>query len=239
MLFSPRMWRCFWQRINFFRLHQIFSTYVEVFLFVPFCKMIFEIFSTYVEVFLSRVLIIETIFNFLHVCGGVSNWFSDLPAEVRFSPRMWRCFLSEKQHSGSSMIFSTYVEVFLNRQCTPSQKSDFLHVCGGVSPPVERVVAVTEFSPRMWRCFFKDDCDIHTIIIFSTYVEVFLRLMSVVKTRWNFLHVCGGVSAFQPSVLDSQRFSPRMWRCFYPEIEDLYFGTIFSTYVEVFPTHCK
>ena len=70
--FSPRMWRCFYAQAVIIRPSSIFSTYVEV--------------------FLSPVLHTTGLLNFLHVCGGVSNWFSDLPAEVRFSPRMWRCF---------------------------------------------------------------------------------------------------------------------------------------------------
>ena len=95
----------------------------------------------------------EQIEDFLHVCGGVSGTKLSDWAQRKFSPRMWRCFGDQADELLADLIFSTYVEVFLWPLGLRPANMNFLHVCGGVSPPVERVVAVTEFSPRMWRCF--------------------------------------------------------------------------------------
>ena len=51
---------------------------------------------------------------------------------------------------------------------------------------------------------------------------------------FNFLHVCGGVSAKYLDEDVEHAFSPRMWRCFLSLIEPRQLPNIFSTYVEVF-----
>ena len=53
--FSPRMWRCFSALVLEERERKIFSTYVEV--------------------FLRRTALICESTDFLHVCGGVSQYF--------------------------------------------------------------------------------------------------------------------------------------------------------------------
>ena len=51
------------------------------------------IFSTYVEVFLWMVVSYKVPRNFLHVCGGVSGLQPSALSVSVFSPRMWRSFL--------------------------------------------------------------------------------------------------------------------------------------------------
>ena len=46
----------------------------------------------------------------------------------------------------------------------------------------------------MWRCFYKTTFDAGYLIIFSTYVEVFLSVLVTLAEAADFLHVCGGVS---------------------------------------------
>ena len=91
--FSPRMWRCF----RFTAWWQIGRV----------------IFSTYVEVFPRRTSLRRAIQHFLHVCGGVSGLRESWKCPYKFSPRMWRCFQAGVSFIYRSLIFSTYVEVFL------------------------------------------------------------------------------------------------------------------------------
>ncbi len=88
----------------------------------------------------------------------------------------------------------------------------------------------------MWRCFLYDFISYHFVNIFSTYVEVFPTRAIRADNPHHFLHVCGGVSLFLAISLDSNSFSPRMWRCFLARRTQKATGGIFSTYVEVFPS---
>ena len=172
------------------------------------------IFSTYVEVFPSNKHLTESRRHFLHVCGGVSVKQVILLRNLKFSPRMWRCFRCQKPRSWPPIIFSTYVEVFLASALKSQNHVYFLHVCGGVSKDRYSSTGGLEFSPRMWRCFPVLNKEIFVQGIFSTYVEVFLNLLLPTIQRCNFLHVCGGVSIGISTVWNLVKFSPRMWRCF-------------------------
>ena len=153
-----------------------------------------DIFSTYVEVFLSRILVVAGWLYFLHVCGGVSEWFRDENLQDSFSPRMWRCFLFSALVTAGEAIFSTYVEVFLTTYQKNKSGAHFLHVCGGVSLSTIQTISRKQFSPRMWRCFFVMQSSFEALLIFSTYVEVFLTRQNAQSLFQNFLHVRGGVS---------------------------------------------
>ena len=127
---------------------------------------------------------------------------------------MWRCFSLVHLNSHWSLIFSTYVEVFLGISMDKAVLSNFLHVCGGVSQIPQNLNTPLLFSPRMWRCFLLPEGPAWECEIFSTYVEVFLCASSNRRYERNFLHVCGGVSESMMTKKDVAR--------------------IFSTYVEVF-----
>ena len=172
------------------------------------------IFSTYVEVFPKRYGITKRRADFLHVCGGVSNAKVLFVLRGRFSPRMWRCFQTDDVVTGNTEIFSTYVEVFLRYQADSFLDFYFLHVCGGVSEALIQAIETREFSPRMWRCFSILTVRLNENQIFSTYVEVFLRIERLYVAPCDFLHVCGGVSIKRSVLPRSFEFSPRMWRCF-------------------------
>ena len=136
--FSPRMWRWsrdWWcQRSNLW----VFSTYVEVILFIsPFssCSI-----------------------SFLHVCGGDPKYY--LPDEfvLLFSPRMWRWSYSASLPITPFKVFSTYVEVILIALTNQRFFLCFLHVCGGdpyCHLPYNRP---SRFSPRMWRWSSASQC---------------------------------------------------------------------------------
>lgn len=51
------------------------------------------------------------------------------------------------------MVFSTYVEMFLNSASLSISVERFLHICGDVSMKNSDYTLKNEFSPRMWRCF--------------------------------------------------------------------------------------
>ena len=153
--FSPRMWRCFYKR---------YRTLYEA-----------KIFSTYVEVFLSRKRRRISRRDFLHVCGGVSYCLLCKVCFKKFSPRMWRCFFIQEDPPLERVIFSTYVEVFLDSCNARLRCADFLHVCGGVSRLEKMLRTFMAFSPRMWRCFLIRSTCLILKCIFSTYVEVFLK----------------------------------------------------------------
>ena len=147
------MWRCFHRYFDCLESGQIFSTYVEVFL------------------LLIRLKVLPK--YFLHVCGGVSEWFRDENLQDSFSPRMWRCFSCAYVARYVTKIFSTYVEVFLRSVAGMENRLYFLHVCGGVSAAYGFDMRVYGFSPRMWGCFQVSLSASDANAIFSTYVEVF------------------------------------------------------------------
>ncbi len=127
---------------------------------------------------------------------------------------MWRCFYQRKSYRCSWAIFSTYVEVFLNRIIRIFTFTHFLHVCGGVSPAMLESPITHKFSPRMWRCFHRRnealDCRKFSPRMWRCFREAMQN-----RHQWeDFLHVCGGVSLGHQSYYGHQQFSPRMWRCF-------------------------
>ena len=74
--FSPHTWRCFLQML--INPNQL------------------EVFSTYVEVFPQQKLLLRDESGFLHIRGGVSEWFRDENLIDSFSPHTWRCFSKPK-----------------------------------------------------------------------------------------------------------------------------------------------
>ena len=73
--------------------------------------------------------------------------------------------------------------------------------------------------------------------VFSTSVEVFLRLNSYKTDNPSLLHVRGGVSIYRASFLFALGSSPRPWRCFRLSRDGASDAVVFSTSVEVFPDH--
>ena len=71
-------------------------------------------------------------------------------------------------------------------------KPCFLHVCGG--------------DPNIFRGQNLG------ALVFSTYVEVILKLAVRALFPNGFLHVCGGDPGFANAKATGDAFSPRMWR---------------------------
>ena len=116
----------------------------------------FGIFSTYVEVILTFNDNSESKTNFLHVCGGDPMNHYRNTKFYQFSPRMWRW--SPTSHLVRSRILY------------------FLHVCGG-DPKIMLVSCFSSrFSPRMWRWSYQELAAKYADNIFSTYVEVILKM---------------------------------------------------------------
>ncbi len=91
------------------------------------------VFSTPVEVFPSHFTHAEGFMGLLHARGGVSTskrYGLDMP---KSSPRPWRCFLLLKMPCGYLTVFSTPVEVFLERVGIAPDTIRLLHARGGVS----------------------------------------------------------------------------------------------------------
>ena len=90
-----------------------------------------------------------------------------------------------------------------------------LHVCGGdpwVCPvPFMWIL----YSPRMWRWSWHVRLKVTVVLVFSTYVEVILKVAESDEKPTGILHVCGG----DPT----------------NSTEKAYVDTVFSTYVEVIP----
>ena len=112
--------------------------------------------------------------------------------------------------------------------------SSFLHVRGGVSRREELASKREEFSPRAWRCFLSPLFARYRKGVFSTCVEVFLDVKSLLLDVTSFLHVRGGVSSELIREFMQSGFSPRAWRCFPPIVYWFWCRCVFSTCVEVF-----
>ena len=152
-------------------------------------------------------------------------------------------------------VFSTFVEVFLDRESPYGKRNSFLHVRGGVSKYEDWENFITGFSPRSWRCFQVGRIHYRRKRVFSTFVEVFLNSDLYWLESMGFLHVRGGVSQIWKSNIQITEFSPRSWRCSkYEDWENFITGfsprswrcfycsyrlrrghSVFSTFVEVFP----
>ena len=85
----------------------------------------------------------------------------------------------------------------------------------------------------MWRWSHVGKVQFLASSVFSTYVEVILTKISLVRLALGILHVCGGDPKKGVRLWKEKSYSPRMWRW------SLLFGArriieiVFSTYVEV------
>ena len=171
---SPRPWRCFCNARTRKCTRVVFSTSVEVFLGAP-------------AVPVSDV-------RLLHVRGGVSIDKTTEREFVGSSPRPWRCFQGTSRLSNVDSVFSTSVEVFPRLRSDQRKEVGFLHVRGGVSSAGFSVEGPDESSPRPWRCFPIVGRAHAVLDVFSTSVEVFLKLDFETVLNLRLLHVRGGVS---------------------------------------------
>ena len=166
------------------------------------------------EVFLIKSRGIYCNLCFLHASGGVSNFRVLLLFLRMFSPRQWRCFSIAIFKNLKLNVFSTPVEVFLKKTGKNDYAKCFLHASGGVSVLVICITFFLLFSPRQWRCFEALKNLLFIPQVFSTPVEVFLKIAYTKEGKKGFLHASGGVSCGSGSLRNNGEFSPRQWRCF-------------------------
>ena len=74
--------------------------------------------------------------------------------------------------------------------------------------------------------------------VFSTYVEVILKLWATTDAISGFLHVCGGDPMLDSTLSQYEKFSPRMWRWSIENEFGISIPEVFSTYVEVILNFC-
>jgi len=110
---SPRPWRCFQFWGHALQGLSVFSTPVEVFL------------------WLSSGLV--GLLGLLHARGGVSISYCPGANRGGSSPRPWRCFSNAQNRPFFISVFSTPVEVFLNLSLITLPGAGLLHARGGVS----------------------------------------------------------------------------------------------------------
>ena len=211
---SPRPWRCFWSRAI-----QGISVWV---------------FSTSVEVFLRKGTQSIVISRLLHVRGGVSRSHGHKTAIPVSSPRPWRCFYRDCLEFSFARVFSTSVEVFPLTVLIVLKRACLLHVRGGVSKAGSLLESAMRSSPRPWRCFQSTLGLLSGVTVFSTSVEVFLRIGFSLSSASSLLHVRGGVSVNKKKVTARIESSPRPWRCFRGCHGQDPGRQVFSTSVEVF-----
>ena len=156
--YSPRMWR--WSYVN------------------PKAEAQIKVFSTYVEVILFTRLHKRDWNSILHVCGGDPNKLWKAVTDCKYSPRMWRWSCHKFSHSTRIAVFSTYVEVI--PWIAPPEALPFciLHVCGGDPVIGQFGGSKSAYSPRMWRWSLERQALNSSSLVFSTYVEVILHLMT-------------------------------------------------------------
>ena len=88
-------------------------------------------------------------------------------------------------------------------------------------------------SPRMWRWSYCTPFNVFAISVFSTYVEMILRLLTGILVVISVLHVCGDDPFWNLKQFSKPWCSPRMWRWSYSSL-NAHSGTlVFSTYVEM------
>ena len=153
-----------------------------------------------------------------------------------YSPRMWRWSPTLTIRSLRMSVFSTYVEVIPTQSGMRITKSCILHVCGGDPGSLVAFEPGYKYSPRMWRWSYHASSAIHTITVFSTYVEVILLCKSISLVNPGILHVCGGDPKDTEFSKEKMAYSPRMWRWSFASLGCLYSSPVFSTYVEVIPS---
>ena len=170
------------------------------------------VFSTYVEVILKIYVVACQSLRILHVCGGDPLKPLDKWKAFWYSPRMWRWSQRKMKNDLSRYVFSTYVEVILEKASVFRVKNSILHVCGGDPELGLSSLNNMKYSPRMWRWSPIELILVIFIAVFSTYVEVILKFVTVVLWRDRILHVCGGDPYHLNHHPFQLQYSPHMWR---------------------------
>ena len=169
----------------------------------------------------------------LHVCGDDPSSIAEDGSFELYSPRMWRWSYRSISYVLHMPVFSTYVEMILYYIFFVVFIVCILHVCG--DDPCFGLPArlYASYSPRMWRWSPYPTNAPSTIIVFSTYVEMILKMTTYSLIYTSILHVCGDDPIASRRHLKRTRYSPRMWRWSYYHPTSIHNCLVFSTYVEM------
>ena len=178
-------------------------------------------------------LLNEEHLRILHVCGGDPVILTRWVRQLRYSPRMWRWSREQKLEKARAEVFSTYVEVILPKVRMSIPVPSILHVCGGDPKLFHKPFWFSGYSPRMWRWSSFGTCLWVASYVFSTYVEVILKVWPSAREASSILHVCGGDPIKYPKTELMVVYSPRMWRWSRIWLVLNVKRSVFSTYVEV------
>ena len=154
-LLSPRMRGCFREGERFATLCRAFPAYAGMFP-ISSCRPL-------------------TKARFPRVCGDVSATSNSCGASIRLSPRMRGCFRALEVERFGASAFPAYAGMFPRSEKERDASAGFPRVCGDVSPPIERVVAVTRLSPRMRGCFSNRIRRNNVLGAFPAYAGMFPR----------------------------------------------------------------
>ena len=150
--------------------------------------------------------------SILHVCGGDPKMPFIRSCTLKYSPRMWRWSCGLPLWNVAETVFSTYVEVILFPSWLDPAITSILHVCGGDPKLPWFFLSRAPYSPRMWRWSCQRHLSTNPFLVFSTYVEVILRINVVLPESSCILHVCGGDPRESSTDTWMNMYSPRMWR---------------------------
>ena len=137
------------------------------------------------------------------------------------SPRMWGCFYGFPVYRQIAQVFPTHVGVFPGQSHWDSVRPCLPHACGGVSLKPWHPSTVSPSSPRMWGCFLLYYPVLLFSAVFPTHVGVFLCSAGCCGAAMGLPHACGGVSGFRRHTASGTWSSPRMWGCFWGDIDSL------------------
>ena len=172
LVYSPRVWRWSRRRSPFYDSQGVFSTSVEV---IP-----------------MNCNYSATVNCILHECGGDPMEDYKIQQELGYSPRVWRwSFLAPFVYK-FLWVFSTSVEVILRELHKGKQVYGILHECGGDPVAAFKLRIIILYSPRVWRWSHTSRWLYVYLPVFSTSVEVILKIDENLSELEGILHECGG-----------------------------------------------
>ena len=152
---------------------------------------------------------------------------------MKYSPRMWRWSNRYSPQIVFYYVFSTYVEMILTFFVRHDKNISILHVCGDDPLQVPIPAPFYQYSPRMWRWSYSWSNEPQIGFVFSTYVEMILSFVHILRKWACILHVCGDDPLCLYDIRWYKKYSPRMWRWSNILIRIFYWSSVFSTYVEM------
>ena len=150
----------------------------------------------------------------LHIRGDVSRYVNRLKKVLELAPHTWRCFRFQGVCRSQRKVSSTYVEMFLQQTVAIVPFSSQLHIRGDVSGSGSGKPTKIRLAPHTWRCFYWQFSLSVSVVVSSTYVEMFLSPFSLSAFQLSQLHIRGDVSLSRCHIRPPSSLAPHTWRCF-------------------------